>query len=59
MKGFELSGLYYKTSMIGIYDPNNSGQNYKNYDYDHIFMILRLRLALVSIVNYDCNYASN
>ncbi len=29
MKGFELSGLYNKTSMIGIYDRNDSGQNYK------------------------------
>ncbi len=29
MKGFELSGLYYKTFMIVIYDRNDSGQNYK------------------------------
>ncbi len=29
MKGSELSGLFYKTSMIVIYDRNDSGQNYK------------------------------
>jgi len=29
MKSFELSDLYYKASMIVIYDCNDSGQYYK------------------------------
>ncbi len=54
LEGCTISGLYYKTSMIGIYDRNDSGLYYKT----TITIVLTI-LAKARIVNYyDCKLRS-